>query len=361
MTREQGLSPEIVNTRANSMFDLSRGTIVVTGGAGLIGSALVWALNRRGLEKLLVVDRLDESEKWRHLVPLHFADYVEADEFAERIALRADAFGHVHALFHLGACSSTTERNTRYLLENNYEYTKRLSHWALENDVRFIYASSAATYGAREENLSDEADLRELRPLNGYAYSKHLFDLYAQRHGILDRACGIKYFNVFGPNEDHKGEMRSVVLKAFEQILATGKVRLFKSYRPEFADGEQRRDFIYVKDAVEITLYLAQSGANGLVNAGSGRTHTWLELVRPIFAALQREEIIEFIDMPEGLRAKYQYSTCARIERLRALGYAEEFTPLREAVTDYVTRYLVPGRCLDPSDRPLEVHAYAKR
>lgn len=342
------------------MYDLSRGTIVVTGGAGLIGSALIWALNRRGLEKILIVDRLDESEKWRHLVPLHFTDYVEADEFAERITSHADAFGNVQTLFHLGACSSTTERNSRYLLENNYEYTKHLSRWAAENDARFIYASSAATYGALEDDLSDQRDLRELRPLNAYAYSKQLFDLYAQRHGILDHACGVKYFNVFGPNEDHKGTMRSVVLKAFEQITTTGRVRLFKSYRPEFADGEQRRDFIYVKDAVEITLFLAQSGAHGIVNVGSGSARTWLELVRPIFTALHREEAIEFIEMPEELRAKYQYSTCARIDRLRALGYPEEFTPLPEAVTDYVTRYLVPGRPLDPSDPPLEVPAYAE-
>jgi ADP-L-glycero-D-manno-heptose 6-epimerase len=346
---------------AHSMRDLSRGTIVVTGGAGLIGSALIWALNRRGFEKILVVDRLDESEKWRHLVPLRFLDYVDADAFAERLGNRADAFGHVHALLHLGACSSTTERDSHYLFENNYEYTKRLAGWTAENDVRFVYASSAATYGSLEEDLSDERDLRELRPLNGYAYSKHLFDLYAQRHGILDRACAIKYFNVFGPNEDHKGDMRSVVLKAFEQIRSTGKVRLFKSYRPEFADGEQRRDFIYVKDAAEITLYLAQSDAHGIVNVGSGRAQTWLDLVRPIFTALGREEAVEFIDMPEQLRAKYQYSTCARIDRLRALGYRAEFAPLREAVTDYVTRYLVPSRALDPADAPLEVPVYVKR
>ncbi|HEY9086350.1 MAG TPA: ADP-glyceromanno-heptose 6-epimerase [Candidatus Tyrphobacter sp.] len=339
------------------MHDLSRGTIAVTGGAGLIGSAVIWALNRRGLERILVVDRLDRSEKWRHLVPLRFDDYVDADDFLERLGQHADAFGEVRTIFHLGACSSTTETDAGYLLRNNYEYTKRLAECSAAHDVRFVYASSAATYGALEENLSDEADLRTLRPLNAYAFSKHLFDLYARRTGLGGRCCGIKYFNVFGPNEDHKGEMRSMVLKAYEQIRVTGSVKLFKSYRPEFADGEQRRDFIYVKDAAEITVHLAQAGTTGLVNVGSGRAQTWLDLVRPLFPALRLPERIEFVEMPEHLRGKYQYSTCARIERLRASGYDAPPTPLREAVTDYVGAYLVPGRSLDPADAPLEAPA----
>jgi ADP-L-glycero-D-manno-heptose 6-epimerase len=331
------------------MHELDRGTIVVTGGAGLIGSALVWALNRRGIDNILVVDRLDSSEKWKHLVPLRFADLIDADDF-ERRAMDGDDFGNVGTLFHLGACSSTTETDADYLLRNNYEYTKNLAAWSDANDVRFVYASSAATYGALEDDLSDEADLHALRPLNMYAYSKQLFDLYAHRTGLDQRACGIKYFNVFGPNEDHKGEMRSIVHKAFEQIRSSGSVRLFKSYRPEFRDGEQRRDFIYVKDAVEITIHLAQTGATGIYNAGSGKAQTWLELVRPIFRALELTERIEFIEMPAHLRGKYQYSTCARTDRLRATGYDREPTPLAEAVTDYVSNYLVPQRCLDPKE-----------
>jgi ADP-L-glycero-D-manno-heptose 6-epimerase len=331
------------------MHELDRGTIVVTGGAGLIGSALIWALNRRGIDDILVVDRLDASEKWKHLVPLRFADLIDADDFEQR-AIDGDDFGNVGTLFHLGACSSTTETDADYLLRNNYEYTKNLAAWSDINGVRFVYASSAATYGALENNLSDEADLHALRPLNMYAYSKHLFDLYARRTELDRRACGIKYFNVFGPNEDHKGEMRSIVHKAFEQIRDSGSVRLFKSYRPEFRDGEQRRDFIYVKDAVDITIHLAQSGATGIFNAGSGKAQTWLELVRPIFGALELPERIEFIDMPVHLRGKYQYSTCARTERLRATGYDREPTPLAAAVTDYVSNYLVPQRCLDPKE-----------
>jgi len=334
------------------MHDLSNGSIVVTGGAGLIGSALVWALNRRGFDDILIVDRLDTSEKWRHLVPLRFSDYLDADEFEAR-AIDGDDFGGVGTLFHLGACSSTTETDADYLMRNNYEYTKHLAQWALDGGARFVYASSAATYGGLEDGLSDEAELRSLRPLNMYAYSKHLFDLYAARNGFADELCGIKYFNVFGPNEDHKGEMRSVVCKAYDQIRNGGCVKLFKSHRPEFRDGEQCRDFIYVKDAVEMTIHLAQSGAGGLFNVGAGKAQTWLDLVRPIFTALELPERIEFVEMPASLREKYQYSTCARIERLRASGYDAPVTPLADAVTDYVTNYLCAARPLDPADQPV--------
>ncbi len=329
------------------MHDLSRGRIVVTGGAGLIGSAIIWALNRRGIDDILVVDRLDTTEKWKNLVPLRFADYIDADDFELHILDDAGAFADVRTVFHLGACSSTTEVDADYLIRNNYEYTKRLAGWAIERDVRMVYASSAATYGGLEANLSDECDLATLRPLNMYAYSKHLFDLYAARNGWSESLCGVKYFNIFGPNEQHKADMRSIVHKAFGQIVTGGTIRLFKSYRPEFADGEQERDFLYVKDAAEMTVHLAQSGAGGLVNVGSGTPHTWLELVRPIFRSMNVPERIEFIDMPESLRGKYQYSTCARIDRLRESGYDAPITPLDEAVTDYVTDYLIPDRRLD--------------
>ncbi|MGB6518880.1 MAG: ADP-glyceromanno-heptose 6-epimerase [Candidatus Cybelea sp.] len=336
------------------MHDLSRGRIVITGGAGLIGSAVLWALNRRGIDDALIVDRLDASEKWKHLVPLRFADYVEADEFAQ-LAMAGRNFGDVRTVFHLGACSSTTERDADFLLRNNYEYTKRLALWAAEQEARFVYASSAATYGGLEAELSDETDLYALRPLNAYAFSKHLFDLYAMRTGLDQKTCGLKYFNVFGPNEDHKGEMRSIVQKAYDQIRERGNVRLFKSYRPEYRDGEQQRDFIYVKDAVEMTLHLAESGATGLFNIGAGTPHTWLELVRPIFLALELPESIEFVEMPPQLRGKYQYYTCARMARLYATGYDRPITPLADAVTDYVTNYLVPQRPLEISDTPVAV------
>ncbi len=331
------------------MHDLSRGRIVVTGGAGLIGSAILWALNRRGLDDVLIVDRLDRSEKWKHLVPLRFADYIDADEFERRIA-EPGTFGKIGTVFHLGACSSTTESDAGFLLRNNYEYTKNLAHWAIPQCARFVYASSAATYGGIEAELSDEADLHSLRPLNGYAYSKHLFDLYARRTGLDHHVCGVKYFNIFGPNEDHKGEMRSIVFKAYEQIRDGGSVRLFKSHRPDYRDGEQQRDFLYVKDAAEMTLHLAEADANGLFNVGSGTARTWLDLVRPIFVSLEMPERIEFIEMPEHLRSKYQYHTCARMQRLRATGYDRAATPLADAVTDYVTNYLVPQRPLEIGD-----------
>jgi len=331
------------------MHDVSRGPTVVTGGAGLIGSALVWCLNRHGIDDIIVVDRLDESEKWKHLVSLRFADYVDADDFASLVSDQSGYFGDVATVFHLGACSSTTETDSDFLMRNNYEYTKGLAHWAVDLGARFVYASSAATYGALESGLSDTAELRKLRPLNMYAYSKHLFDLYAVRTELAQRIVGLKYFNVFGPNEDHKGDMRSIVFKAFHQIRETGAVRLFKSYRPEYRDGEQQRDFIYVKDAVEMTLHVAQSSLAGLVNIGSGEAHTWLDLVRPIFRALGAPERIEFIDMPEKLRAKYQYSTCAETATLRASGYSRKDVPLDEAVTDYVKNYLLPERLLDPA------------
>jgi len=334
------------------MHDLHNGRILLTGGAGLIGSTVLWALNRRGIDDVLVVDRLDKTEKWKHLVPLRFADYLDADDLTELLECDPEALGPIGTVVHLGACSSTTECDADFLMRNNYEYTKRLAAWAIERGIRFVYASSAATYGALETCLDDEAPLADLRPMNAYAYSKHLFDCYAQRRGWLDQICGIKYFNIFGPNEDHKGDMRSVVAKACEQIRESGSIRLFKSDRPDYADGEQRRDFLYVKDAVEMTLLLAASGRNGLFNVGAGKAQTWLDLVRPIFSAFGLPERIEFVPMPEHLRAKYQYFTCARIDRLRAAGYTSEIPPLADSVGDYVRNYLIPGRVLEPNDAP---------
>jgi ADP-L-glycero-D-manno-heptose 6-epimerase len=318
---------------------------LVTGGAGFIGSALVWALNRGGEDRILVADRLDRSDKWRNLTALKFADYVEADDLLA--AIGRGALDEIRTVYHLGACSSTTETDAAFLIRNNFEFTKVLAEWAVGRGIRFVYASSAATYGALEGDLSDEADLGTLRPLNMYAYSKHLFDLYAARRGYADRIVGLKYFNVFGPNEDHKGDMRSMVHKACEQIRETGRVRLFKSDRPEFRDGEQRRDFVYVKDAVEMTLHVGNRPALcGLVNIGSGQAHTWVELARAVFAALGTPPAIDFIDMPAHLRGRYQYSTRAVIDRIRRSGFDRPLAPLADAVADYVRGYLVPDRRL---------------
>jgi ADP-L-glycero-D-manno-heptose 6-epimerase len=286
---------------------------------------------------------LGRDEKWKNLVALQFFDYLEADDLLQRL----DTLGKLDAIFHLGACSSTTESDAAYLIRNNFEYTKALAHFALERGIRFVYASSAATYGDAAAEIPESVDLATLRPLNMYGYSKHLFDCYAERAGFLDRITGLKYFNVFGPNENHKGDMRSVVHKSFGQIAATGSARLFKSYRPEYADGEQCRDFLYVKDAVEATLYLAGNvSGGGLFNIGSGVPNTWNHLVASIFGALGKPQRIEYVEMPEALRPKYQYFTRAKVDKLRAAGYLRDFTPLPEAVADYVRNYLVPGRYL---------------
>jgi len=325
------------------------GRILVTGGAGFIGSVLIAELNRRGLTKIVVTDFLGTDEKWQNLVSLKFEDYIEADQFRARLARNPSAFGRFSAVFHLGACSATTEKNAGFLIDNNFNVSKELAAWALSQDVRFIYASSAATYGDGAQGMDDrDDDLYRFRPLNMYGYSKHLFDLYAQREGWLNRIVGLKYFNVFGPNEDHKSEMRSLVNKAYLQIQATGRVGLFKSLHPSYKDGEQMRDFLYVKDAVRMTLHFADQAPEsaGLFNLGSGKANTWMTLAHSIFAALGRKPEIDFIDLPENLREKYQYFTLADISKLRATGFSHQITPLGEAVRDYVQNFLVPRKKL---------------
>jgi ADP-L-glycero-D-manno-heptose 6-epimerase len=328
-------------------MNLARARVLVTGGAGFIGSALVWELNRRGSKRIIVCDRLDTTTKWRHLRPLAFQDYVEAEDLFER--LRTGDLGRFDLVLHMGACSSTTERDAAFLVRNNYEFSRDLAQWSLDNGARFVYASSAATYGDGSAGMRDADDpetLQLLRPLNMYGYSKQMFDLYAARSGWLAKIAGAKYFNVFGPNEDHKGDMRSVVHKAYEQIRDSGRVKLFKSDRLEYADGEQRRDFLYVKDAVAMTLHLATTRSNGIYNIGSGTASTWNELVAAVFAALGRQPKIEYIEMPTEIRDKYQYFTQADIAKLRAKKYNAPVTPLREAVADYVKNYLVPEKDL---------------
>lgn len=321
--------------------------VLVTGGAGFIGSALVWALNQRGFDKILVADRVDHPEKQRNMAPLRFDGLLDPDELLRKVAERSPRLDQIRTVFHLGACSSTTETDVEYLKRNNYEYTKKLAAWALAQNARLIYASSAATYGDGAAGMEDGADhLDRYHPLNAYGDSKHLFDLYARDHGLFDRIVGLKYFNVFGPNEGHKGEMRSLVNKAFAQIQQAGRIKLFKSYNPAYRDGEFGRDFLYVKDAVEMTLHFAENNATGLFNIGSGKIHTWNELAQAIFAALNLPPQIEYIEMLEALRERYQYHTQADLRRLREAGYRKEVTPLNQAVADYVVHYLVPDKHL---------------
>jgi ADP-L-glycero-D-manno-heptose 6-epimerase len=317
--------------------------IIVTGGAGFIGSAVVWRLTELGYDDILIVDRMDRTDKWKNLAPLRFADYIEAVDFIDVI----DDFDDTDVIFHLGACSSTTETDADLVMRTNFQYTKSMAEFAIANDIRFIYASSAATYGDGSAGMADGTEnLHALRPLNVYGYSKHLFDQYADRNGMFDRIVGLRYFNVFGPNENHKGDMRSLVNKAFAQIRTSGVLQLFKSHNPDYADGEFGRDFVYVKDAVDMTLFFMENKTGGLFNVGSGRMTTWNELADAIFKALELPPHVKFIDMPENLRDRYQYHTQADLTRIRDVGYSAETTPLDAAVADYVRNYLVPGKHL---------------
>lgn len=315
--------------------------VVVTGGAGFIGRNAIAELNRRGFENILLVDDLGTDDKWKNLRGLVYEDILTPARFLSLV--EREILDNVEAVIHLGACSATTEKDADFLLRNNYHYTRSLCVWSLAHDVRFIYASSAATYGEGAQGYSDaDAATPTLRPLNMYGYSKHMFDLWALRHGLFDRIVGLKYFNVFGPYEDHKGDMRSVVSKSYSQVRDNGEVHLFKSYRPEYKNGEQMRDFIYVKDAVDVTLWFLSNRAGGLFNCGTGVARTWKDLAGSVFNAMDKPAKISFIDMPETLKGKYQYFTQAEVAKLRGAGYARPFTSLEAAVDDYIRNYYVP-------------------
>jgi ADP-L-glycero-D-manno-heptose 6-epimerase len=320
--------------------------LVVTGGAGFIGSALVWELNRLGYSDILVVDHLGQSEKWRNLSGLEFQDYVDKGDFLERIQ-KGQNFG-AKGIFHLGACSSTTELDADYLIVNNYEYSKAIARYSADRKIRLIYASSAATYGDGRFGYSDQDEIQKLSPLNMYGYSKHLFDLWMQREGLLQSAVGIKFFNVWGPNEFHKMDMRSMVAKAFEQIKATGSVSLFQSHHPNYEHGKQMRDFLYIKDATRMVLeFLKHPESCGIFNLGTGTAITWIDLISPIFQALNLETKINFIPMPDEIRSKYQYFTQADMQTFENAGLERFATPLKDAVSDFVLNYLETSSYLD--------------
>ncbi|MEA3225442.1 MAG: ADP-glyceromanno-heptose 6-epimerase [Planctomycetota bacterium] len=315
--------------------------IIVTGGAGFIGSALIAQLNARQITDILVVDQLGTDRKWKNLRNLFFADYLEKNDLLDMI-IDGKLDSPIETIFHLGACSDTTEADASYLIKNNYEYTKLLAQWATNANIRFIYASSAATYGDGSAGFEDqEENIDVLCPLNMYGYSKHAFDLWARRSGLLKSMVGLKYFNVYGPNEYHKGNMRSFIAKAFEQINADGKVRLFRSHEPDYTDGGQVRDFVYIKDAVDMTLFFFDNPhLNGLYNVGTGEARTWNDLVIAVFVAMGIKPNIEYIDMPDSIRNQYQYFTKADVSKLRNAGYDKQTTPLEDAIKDYVQNYL---------------------
>jgi ADP-L-glycero-D-manno-heptose 6-epimerase len=314
--------------------------IVVTGAAGFIGSAMVWKLNQMGIDDILVVDDLGMADKWKNLVGKKFSDYFHKTDFIK--ALLTNKFGKIEAIIHLGACSATTEKDAEYLMQNNFAYTKDLATYAVENKIRFLYASSAATYGDGALGYSD-ADLvtPTLVPLNMYGYSKQLFDMWAMQNEILGQITGFKFFNVFGPNEYHKEDMSSVVFKAFGQIQKEGKLRLFKSDRDGIGDGEQRRDFVYVKDCIDVMAFFLQNRKGGVFNLGTGVARTFKDLATATFNAMKKPVNIEYIPMPDALKGKYQYFTQADMSKLRSVGYTKSFGSLEDSVADYVQQYLM--------------------
>jgi ADP-L-glycero-D-manno-heptose 6-epimerase len=310
--------------------------IVVTGGAGFIGSCLLWRLNREGIRNIIVVDELITSEKERNLEGKKFSFFVEKNNFLSLVA--SNKLGKkVDAIFHLGACASTTLTDMEYFIKNNVEYSKKLAEYSIANNIRFIYASSAATYGDGSQGFSDKDEITpKLKPLNPYGHSKHLFDLWVMNTGLIKNVAGLKYFNVFGPNEYHKQDMMSVVAKSFDEVVKNKKIRLFKSHRTDYKDGEQKRDFIYVKDAVDATYYFFENrDKNGIYNVGTGKARTWNDLAKALFSALGIEPNIEYFDMPENIRDKYQYFTQADISKLRQAGYAKKIYELEDAVKEY--------------------------
>ncbi|MBX3043828.1 MAG: ADP-glyceromanno-heptose 6-epimerase [Candidatus Kapabacteria bacterium] len=313
--------------------------IVLTGGAGFIGSCFLKTLNDKGISDVLVVDRLGNGTKWKNLTGKKFERFENKVVFRENLK-NGKYDGQITAVFHFGACSSTTETDNDYLIDNNYQYSIDLAEFCLRNSVKFIYASSAATYGNGDNGYSDET-YDELKPLNGYGFSKQLFDLWVIQNGYDKIFTGLKFFNVFGPNEYHKGDMASMIYKSYNQIKSIGMVRLFKSNTSEYSDGSQMRDFIYVKDACEVIWQLYTKGIQGgILNLGTGKSRSWNDLANAVFMALNLNSNIEYINMPENLTNQYQNFTEAEMKKLKVLGLDFNFASLEDSVNDYVTNYL---------------------
>lgn len=316
--------------------------IVITGACGFIGSCLVRHLNDLGFYNLLLVDDFDSGPKWKNLVGKRFEDVISIHELFEFLEGKEQ---QIEAIVHLGACSDTTEMNSAFLYENNYRFSVKLCQYALTHGHRFIYASSAATYGLGEQGFSDdEALLDSLRPLNPYAFSKHLFDLWAKRQDVLKQIVSIKYFNIFGPNESHKGHMSSMIYKMVPKILATGKIELFKSNDPQYQDGEQVRDFLYVKEAVAMTAAFLSNQVCGVYNIGSGVPTTWNTLASTLFSALGKPIHIEYIPIPTEISNAYQNFTLADMSKFKkGVVYTPRFD-LEASVKDYVLNHLLPHK-----------------
>jgi len=319
---------------------------VVTGGAGFIGSNLLAALEERGDGELVVCDRLRSNDKWRNIAKREIREIVAPDNLFPFLEANRKK---IRMVFHMGAISSTTETDADLIVENNFNLSCRLFAWCTEADIRLVYASSAATYGDGTQGFDDDfgvAPLSLLQPLNAYGWSKHLFDRRLARHAshkgkMPPQWAGLKFFNVYGPNEYHKGGQQSVVSHIFPHAESGGPAHLFRSHNANYPDGGQMRDFVYVKDVVDVmTWLLDHPEVSGLFNLGSGKARSFLDLANSVYRALGRDPFIKYIDTPLAIRDKYQYFTEARMERLRLAGYDRQFTPLEQGVTDYVTRYL---------------------
>jgi ADP-L-glycero-D-manno-heptose 6-epimerase len=318
--------------------------LLVTGGAGFIGSNVVAALNEAGRADIVVNDLLGADSKWRNLGKRRLADAVAPAELLRWLDGRK-----LDAVIHMGAISDTTATDADLVLENNFRLSLRLLDWCTAQRVPFIYASSAATYGDGSAGFSDDwspAALQKLKPMNLYGWSKHMFDLavverFTKKEKLPPQWAGLKFFNVFGPNEYHKGEMMSLVAKRFDDVKAGRTVRLFKSHKPGIEDGDQQRDFIFVDDAVAVVRWLMQTpSVSGIFNVGTGKARSFRDLISAVFRALGREPKIEYVDMPEAIRGQYQYFTEAEVDNLRRAGYNAGFTPLEDGVQRYVTQYL---------------------
>lgn len=322
--------------------------ILITGAAGFIGANLVRELNSRGQKNLILVDRMGSDGKWKNLRGTQFHQFIQADQLFE--GLYEELLEEVKVIYHLGACSSTTEKDMDFLMSNNVHYSQILFEFAEELNIPFIYASSAATYGDGEFGYDDNHDLvDQLLPLNPYGFSKQIFDQWVLQKAMMRQTppiwFGVKFFNVYGPHEFHKGEMRSIALKAFEQIQTKGEVNLFKSHRDDYQDGLQLRDFVYVKDCCKALIELSKlKKGRGLVNMGTGKANSFKSMVENCFNALDKEAKINYIDMPESIRNQYQYFTEAKMDRFNRLCPKFEFSSLEEGITDYM-KFLQSEHC----------------
>jgi ADP-L-glycero-D-manno-heptose 6-epimerase len=321
-------------------------TILLTGGGGFIGSNLVAALLERGTHHVVVCDTFGNDEKWRNLSKHIVFEIIHPDKMFDWIEFNR---AHIEVIYHLGGLSSTVEKNIDDVLQNNLTLTLKLWRWCNARSIRLIYASAAATYGDGTHGFEDSSDinyLRSLKPLSGYGWSKHIFDVHvasavSRGEVSIPQWAGLKFFNTYGPNEYHKGDQRSVISKIAPSALQSAAVKLFKSYNASYADGEQKRDVIYVKDIVRVLLWLLDNPrVSGLYNVGTGKASTFNEMAAAIYAAIGRKPNISYIDMPETLVKKYQYITEANMKKLRVAGYKEDFTSLADGVRDYVQNYL---------------------